>query len=60
MPRRLLSSLLVKPAGADCNLDCGYCFFLDRGRAGPPARMEPDVLGAMTRQALAGSGPEMS
>jgi uncharacterized protein len=23
-------SLLVKPAGADCNLNCGYCFYLTK------------------------------
>lgn len=25
-----ISSLLVKPASAVCNLDCAYCFYLDR------------------------------
>jgi uncharacterized protein len=25
-----LSSLLIKPTGADCNIDCTYCFYLDR------------------------------
>jgi len=25
-------SLLVKPASADCNLNCAYCFYLDKGR----------------------------
>lgn len=25
-----ITSLLVKPASALCNLDCGYCFYLDR------------------------------
>jgi len=25
-----LSSILVKPTGADCNIDCTYCFYLDR------------------------------
>ena len=23
-------SLLVKPAGADCNLRCTYCFYLEK------------------------------
>ncbi len=26
-----ISSLLVKPVSALCNLDCAYCFYLDRG-----------------------------
>ena len=25
-----ISSLLIKPASAVCNLDCSYCFYLDR------------------------------
>jgi uncharacterized protein len=25
-----ISSILIKPASAICNLDCGYCFYLDR------------------------------
>src|SRR6185436_9025892 len=25
-----ISSLLIKPASAVCNLDCEYCFYLDR------------------------------
>jgi sulfatase maturation enzyme AslB (radical SAM superfamily) len=25
-------SLLIKPASADCNLRCAYCFFLDKCR----------------------------
>lgn len=43
-----ISSLLIKPASALCNLDCEYCFYLDR-EADPykdlPARtMAVDVL----------------
>lgn len=40
-----ISSVLVKPASAVCNLDCEYCFYLDR-EADPykdlPARIMPD------------------
>src|SRR5260370_31497523 len=25
-----ITSLLIKPASAVCNLDCSYCFYLDR------------------------------
>lgn len=28
--RHVPFSLLIKPAGADCNLHCGYCFYLSR------------------------------
>ena len=29
-PLKRLTSILVKPTGADCNIDCAYCFYLDR------------------------------
>ncbi|MCA1809748.1 MAG: anaerobic sulfatase maturase [Kiritimatiellia bacterium] len=40
-------SLLIKPAGADCNLRCAYCFYLDRAGlypATPTHRMSAAVL----------------
>ena len=40
-------SLLVKPASADCNLKCEYCFYLDRCELYPGSkihRMSDDVL----------------
>lgn len=47
-----ISSLLIKPASALCNLDCEYCFYLDRD-ADPykdlPARAMPlDILERLT------------
>ena len=45
-------SLLVKPASADCNLRCEYCFYLDRCLLYPTAkqhRMSPEVLECMVR-----------
>ena len=29
-PTPRITSLLIKPASAVCNLDCAYCFYLDR------------------------------
>lgn len=49
-------SLLVKPAGPDCNLRCSYCFYLEKASLFPgrePARMSPEVLEAMIREYLA-------
>ena len=49
-------SLLVKPAGADCNLRCRYCFYLDKVRHYPspgPHRMTDAVLESMIRSFLA-------
>jgi uncharacterized protein len=30
LPRSVISSILVKPASADCNLHCEYCFYHER------------------------------
>ena len=40
-------SLLIKPAGADCNLRCAYCFYLEKGGLYPDSarhRMTPELL----------------
>jgi len=43
-----ITSLLIKPASAVCNLDCSYCFYLDRDadpyKALPARRMTTDTL----------------
>src|SRR5437016_13259038 len=43
-----ITSLLIKPASAVCNLDCAYCFYLDRDadpyKALPARRMTVDTL----------------
>ena len=43
-----ITSLLVKPASAVCNLDCAYCFYLDREadpyKALPARRMSEETL----------------
>lgn len=43
-----ITSLLVKPASAVCNLDCSYCFYLDREadpyQSLPARRMTLDTL----------------
>ncbi|MCB0181104.1 MAG: anaerobic sulfatase maturase, partial [Anaerolineae bacterium] len=38
--------LLAKPTGAICNLDCAYCFFLDKEHLYPGSqfRMTDEVL----------------
>ncbi len=43
-------SLLIKPASADCNLHCAYCFYLDRSALYPETkchRMPDKVLAKM-------------
>ncbi len=49
-------SLLVKPASADCNLRCRYCFYLDRSELYPERtvhRMSAAVLETMIRKFMA-------
>ncbi len=49
-------SLLVKPASADCNLACDYCFYLPVAGLYPHTpvhRMEDDVLERLVRSYLA-------
>lgn len=46
--------LLAKPSGAACNLDCAYCFFLDKEAFYPGSkfRMSDSVLEAYIRQLI--------
>ena len=49
-------SLLIKPAGADCNLRCRYCFYLGRGSLYPETsvhRMQDATLERLVRGYLA-------
>jgi uncharacterized protein len=43
-----ITSLLIKPASAVCNLDCSYCFYLDRDadpyKSMPARRMTEETL----------------
>ncbi|MBC8450005.1 MAG: anaerobic sulfatase maturase [Chloroflexi bacterium] len=51
-----LASVLVKPAGADCNLNCSYCFYKDKGALYPEIRrhrMPDEVLDSLIRQVMA-------
>ena len=53
-------SLLVKPASADCNLRCAYCFYLDRCRLYPDSkthRMSEAVLERMVASYMATEQP---
>ena len=57
-----LHNLLVKPAGADCNLRCEYCFYIEKCALYPGSRihrMSDEVLSAMVEQmmALGGENP---
>ena len=48
-----LSSILVKPAGPDCNMACGYCFYLEKAGLFSESkvhRMSLEILEEMIRQ----------
>lgn len=50
-----LTSLLIKPAGPDCNLGCNYCFYLPKSRLYPSDkkhRMNDNVLQELLGQSL--------
>lgn len=57
-----ISSLLIKPASALCNLDCEYCFYLDRDadpyKELPARRMSLDTLERLVDSYLFYSYPQ--
>src|SRR5580698_4340452 len=59
-----ITSLLIKPASAVCNLDCEYCFYLDRDadpyKALPARRMTIDTLERLVKSYLSYSFPQSS
>ena len=56
--------LMTKPVGSKCNLDCSYCFYLEKERLyGDPGgmRMKPEVLEHYIRDYIASQpGPHVS
>ncbi len=63
LPRKPISSLLIKPAGPDCNLGCHYCFYVCKDEVfdgSGPHRMSEDILEEVTRQAIRDSGPTVT
>src|SRR5712671_179924 len=57
-----ISSLLIKPASAVCNLDCAYCFYLDRDadpyQALPARSMSLETLERLVDRYMFYSYPE--
>lgn len=55
--------VLAKPTGAECNLDCQYCFFLSKNSlypAGEPPRMSDAMLEKYIQQLCKQSGAEVN
>jgi len=60
---RPLTSVLIKPAGPDCNLACRYCFYLEKNQMFPERkvhRMSREVLEATVWQVMYGGGSSVS
>lgn len=54
-------SLLIKPASADCNLSCDYCFYLGKSALYPETakhRMSENVLDALIRKYMETPQPQ--
>jgi len=52
-------SLLIKPASADCNLGCAYCFYLPKARLYPgPRRMSRETLERLISSYMATEQPQ--
>lgn len=63
-PARTPFHLLTKPIGSRCNLDCHYCFYLEKEKLYTDAggmRMKPEVLETYVRDYIAAQpGPVVS
>ena len=61
--QKQINSVLVKPAGPDCNMNCTYCFYLEKDTLFPESkihRMSEDVLEEMIKQVMSQAGQEVS
>jgi len=58
-----LSSVLIKPSGPDCNLNCTYCFYLEKSslfQQNKIHRMSPGIQEETIRQVMQQSGENVS
>ncbi|MFB6319993.1 anaerobic sulfatase maturase [Saccharicrinis sp. FJH54] len=58
-----LESVLIKPAGPDCNLGCTYCFYLEKEQLfthSKTHRMSDEVLEMLIKQVMQQSGQSIS
>ena len=61
--KKQLSSVLIKPSGPDCNLDCTYCFYLEKSELfyeKKEHRMTDAILEEMTKQIMQQTGSQIS
>ncbi|HSV98052.1 MAG TPA: anaerobic sulfatase maturase [Spirochaetota bacterium] len=63
MIRKPLTNILIKPAGPDCGMACGYCFYSGKGTIFPDTavhRMSGAILEESIRQLMAQPHGEVS
>jgi uncharacterized protein len=61
--KKALTSVLIKPAGPDCNLACEYCFYREKEALFPAAsvhRMSEEILEETLRQLFDQPAPTVS
>ena len=61
--KKQLTSVLIKPSGPDCNLDCTYWFYLEKSELFSEKkehRMIETVLEEMTKQIMQQAGSQIS
>ena len=61
--RKILNSVLIKPAGPDCNLHCAYCFYFEKAALFPEQkthRMTDEILKETVRQVMQQGGQNVS
>lgn len=51
--------VMAKPGGSRCNLDCTYCFYLEKEKLVQPGVMSDQVLRAYLEQRFQGAGAEV-
>jgi len=61
--KKILNSVLIKPAGPDCNMACAYCFYREKEALFPGApvhRMTDEILEETIRQVMGQPVPSVS
>ncbi|MFC2111318.1 anaerobic sulfatase maturase [Bacteroidota bacterium] len=61
--RKVLQTIVVKPAGPDCNLNCEYCFYLDKNSLYPQSsvhKMTDNIVEELIFQAIRQSGTHVN
>ena len=61
--KKIINSILIKPAGPDCNMACTYCFYLDKAKlfnTTKTHRMSEKILEETIKQTLNQGGPNIS